>query len=135
VLIKKGAMNEAMLREREAVLADTVDLMAVNERFGLGLVGKRADISEVRRRICGMNKADRRASGLAAQFRFGWRAIQRHSGKSALLKRKAKREEMRAVKAKAEAEEFMRVEKAMKDSLILGWEIKYHPKEKVAGRK
>jgi prophage antirepressor-like protein len=37
VLIKKGAMNEAMLREREAVLADTVDLMAVNERFGLGL--------------------------------------------------------------------------------------------------
>jgi hypothetical protein len=95
-----------------------------------------------------MSKADRRASGLAAQFRFGWRAIQRHSGKSALLKRKAKREEVRAAKAKAEAEaeeimlreevraakakaeaeekaeEIMFLENIMLDSLIWGWEIK-----------
>jgi hypothetical protein len=30
-------MDEGMLREREAVLSDTVELMALNERFGLGL--------------------------------------------------------------------------------------------------
>jgi hypothetical protein len=40
-----------------------------------------------------MSKEERRASGK--------RAIQRHSGKSALLKRKAEREEARAVKAEA----------------------------------
>jgi prophage antirepressor-like protein len=36
-LVKKAAMDEGMLRDRRAVLADTVDLMALNERFGLGL--------------------------------------------------------------------------------------------------
>jgi hypothetical protein len=30
-------MDEAMLRERQPVLEDTVELMALNERFGLGL--------------------------------------------------------------------------------------------------
>jgi prophage antirepressor-like protein len=36
-MVKKAAMDEGMLRDREAVLADTVDLMALNERFGLKL--------------------------------------------------------------------------------------------------
>jgi prophage antirepressor-like protein len=36
-LIKKAAMDEALLRDREAVLTDTVELMALNERFSLGL--------------------------------------------------------------------------------------------------
>jgi hypothetical protein len=36
-LVRKAAMDEGMLREREAVLSDTVELMALNERFGLGL--------------------------------------------------------------------------------------------------
>lgn len=36
-LLKKGDMNPQMLVEREKVLADTVDLMALNDRFKLGL--------------------------------------------------------------------------------------------------
>lgn len=36
-LLKKADMNPQMLVEREKVLADTVDLMALNERFKLGL--------------------------------------------------------------------------------------------------
>jgi prophage antirepressor-like protein len=36
-MVKKAAMDEGMLRDREAILNDTVELMAVNERFGLGL--------------------------------------------------------------------------------------------------
>jgi prophage antirepressor-like protein len=36
-LIKKPDMDEGMLREREPILTDTVELMALNERFGLGL--------------------------------------------------------------------------------------------------
>jgi prophage antirepressor-like protein len=36
-LVKKPDMAEAMLRDREPILADTVELMALNERFGLGL--------------------------------------------------------------------------------------------------
>ena len=36
-LVKKPDMDEGMLREREPILTDTVDLMALNERFGLGL--------------------------------------------------------------------------------------------------
>jgi hypothetical protein len=36
-MIKKPDMDAGMLRDREAVLADTVELMAVNERYGLGL--------------------------------------------------------------------------------------------------
>jgi hypothetical protein len=36
-LIKKAVMDETMLRDREAVLADTVELMALNEWFSLGL--------------------------------------------------------------------------------------------------
>jgi prophage antirepressor-like protein len=36
-MVKKAAMNEAMLRDREPILADTVELMATNERFSLGL--------------------------------------------------------------------------------------------------
>jgi prophage antirepressor-like protein len=36
-LVKKAQMDEAMLRDREPILADTVDLMALNERFHLGL--------------------------------------------------------------------------------------------------
>jgi prophage antirepressor-like protein len=36
-MLKKGAMDEAMLHEREPVLDDTVSLMTLNERFGLGL--------------------------------------------------------------------------------------------------
>jgi hypothetical protein len=36
-LVKKPDMDEAMLRDRESILADIIDLMALNERFGLGL--------------------------------------------------------------------------------------------------
>jgi prophage antirepressor-like protein len=36
-LVKKAEMDAAMLRDREAVLADVVELMALNERLGLGL--------------------------------------------------------------------------------------------------
>jgi prophage antirepressor-like protein len=36
-LIKKPDMDEGMLRDRELVLADTVELMALNARFHLGL--------------------------------------------------------------------------------------------------
>ena len=36
-MLKKGAMTEAMLRDREPVLDDTVNLMITNERFSLGL--------------------------------------------------------------------------------------------------
>lgn len=36
-MVKKPGMDEAMLRERQPVLEDTVELMALNERFGLGL--------------------------------------------------------------------------------------------------
>jgi prophage antirepressor-like protein len=36
-LVKKAAMDEGMLMDREAILNDTVELMALNERFGLGL--------------------------------------------------------------------------------------------------
>jgi prophage antirepressor-like protein len=36
-LIKKPDMDEGMLRDRESILADTVELMALNERFHLGL--------------------------------------------------------------------------------------------------
>lgn len=36
-LLKKGEMTPQMLVEREKVLADTVDLMAVNDRFKLGV--------------------------------------------------------------------------------------------------
>jgi prophage antirepressor-like protein len=36
-LVKKGAMNEAMLKDRQIVLDDTVQLMGVNQRFNLGL--------------------------------------------------------------------------------------------------
>jgi prophage antirepressor-like protein len=36
-MVRKAAMDEGMLRDREAILNDTVELMAVNERFGLGL--------------------------------------------------------------------------------------------------
>jgi prophage antirepressor-like protein len=35
--VKKGAMNEAMLKDRQIVLDDTVQLMGVNQRFNLGL--------------------------------------------------------------------------------------------------
>jgi prophage antirepressor-like protein len=37
-MVKKGAMSEAMLHDREPVLDDTVQLMALNERLGLGLL-------------------------------------------------------------------------------------------------
>jgi prophage antirepressor-like protein len=36
-LVKKPDMDEGMLRARESVLTDTVELMALNQRFGLGL--------------------------------------------------------------------------------------------------
>jgi prophage antirepressor-like protein len=36
-LVKKAEMDERMLRDREAVLADVVDLMAADGRFALGL--------------------------------------------------------------------------------------------------
>jgi predicted AAA+ superfamily ATPase len=36
-LVKKSAMNAAMLQDRQSVLDDTVQLMALNDRFGLGL--------------------------------------------------------------------------------------------------
>jgi hypothetical protein len=36
-MIKKPGMNEEMLRDREKILTDTVELMALNERYGLGL--------------------------------------------------------------------------------------------------
>jgi hypothetical protein len=36
-LVKKTDMDEEMLREREPVLADTVELMALNEKFHLEL--------------------------------------------------------------------------------------------------
>jgi prophage antirepressor-like protein len=36
-MVKKADMDEGMLRDREPVLADTVELMAVNERLELGL--------------------------------------------------------------------------------------------------
>jgi hypothetical protein len=36
-MLKKPDMDEGMLRDRQAVLIDTVELMALNERFGLGL--------------------------------------------------------------------------------------------------
>jgi prophage antirepressor-like protein len=36
-MVKKADMDEEMLRDREPVLADTVELMAVNERLELGL--------------------------------------------------------------------------------------------------
>lgn len=36
-VIKKGDMTPEMLERRQAILADTVELMAANEKFGLGL--------------------------------------------------------------------------------------------------
>jgi prophage antirepressor-like protein len=36
-MVKKGAMNEAMLQDRQSVLDDTVQLMALNDRLSLGL--------------------------------------------------------------------------------------------------
>jgi hypothetical protein len=36
-MVKKPDMDEGMLRDREVVLEDTVQLMAVNERFRLGV--------------------------------------------------------------------------------------------------
>jgi prophage antirepressor-like protein len=36
-MVRKPEMDEGMMREREPILADTVELMALNERFGLGL--------------------------------------------------------------------------------------------------
>lgn len=36
-MLKKGEMSPAMLAERQAVLDDTVRLMEVNEKYGLGL--------------------------------------------------------------------------------------------------
>jgi prophage antirepressor-like protein len=36
-MVKKGAMDEAMLHDRQSALDDTVQLMALNERLGLGL--------------------------------------------------------------------------------------------------
>jgi hypothetical protein len=36
-MVRKAEMDEAMLRDREAVLADAVELMALDERLGLGL--------------------------------------------------------------------------------------------------
>jgi hypothetical protein len=36
-MVKKGAMSEAMLHDRQSVLDGTVQLMALNERLGLGL--------------------------------------------------------------------------------------------------
>jgi prophage antirepressor-like protein len=41
-MLKKGAMSEVMLRDREPVLDDVVNLMALNERLNLGV-----SISEV----------------------------------------------------------------------------------------
>jgi prophage antirepressor-like protein len=49
-LVKKPDMDESMLREREPILTDTVELMALNERVSSGAVYKRADIPEVHRR-------------------------------------------------------------------------------------
>jgi prophage antirepressor-like protein len=36
-MVKKPDMDEGMLRDREKILTDTVELMALNERFCLGL--------------------------------------------------------------------------------------------------
>jgi prophage antirepressor-like protein len=36
-MLKKRDMNEAMLRDRQIILEDTVQLMLLNERLGLGL--------------------------------------------------------------------------------------------------
>jgi prophage antirepressor-like protein len=36
-LVKKAAMNEAMLHDRQSVLDDTVRLMEINDRFNLGV--------------------------------------------------------------------------------------------------
>jgi prophage antirepressor-like protein len=36
-MVKKAAMNPAMLQDRQSVLDDTVQLMAINQRFNLGL--------------------------------------------------------------------------------------------------
>ena len=36
-MIKKGEMSPQMLIEREPILEDTVELMSVNEKFGLGI--------------------------------------------------------------------------------------------------
>lgn len=36
-MVKKKDMTPGMLRDRQAILDDTVELMTVNEKFGLGL--------------------------------------------------------------------------------------------------
>lgn len=36
-MVKKGDMTPGMLRDRQAILDDTVELMTVNEKYGLGL--------------------------------------------------------------------------------------------------
>jgi hypothetical protein len=35
--VKKAAMDEGVLRDREVILNDTVELIALDERFQLGL--------------------------------------------------------------------------------------------------
>lgn len=36
-MVKKGDMSPAMLAEREAILDDTVQLMALNDKYGMGI--------------------------------------------------------------------------------------------------
>ena len=36
-MIKKGDMSPEMLAEREAILDDTVQLMALNDKYGMGI--------------------------------------------------------------------------------------------------
>jgi prophage antirepressor-like protein len=52
-LVKKADMDEGMLRDRQSALEDAVELMAANERFGLGL-----SISEaIYRKYCAAPKS------------------------------------------------------------------------------
>ena len=36
-MVKKGDMSPEMLAEREAILDDTVQLMALNDKYGMGI--------------------------------------------------------------------------------------------------
>ena len=41
-MVKKSAMTDAMLRDRESILANTVELMSINDRFSLDLAVSQA---------------------------------------------------------------------------------------------
>jgi hypothetical protein len=41
-MVKKSAMTDAMLRDRESILANTVELMSINAHFSLDLAVSQA---------------------------------------------------------------------------------------------